>query len=134
MATTANQLYHIQVAYEDTLNIFFILWGVRYIYTILQDDEEEDVGAESELDESESEADVGAEDEKQSAQNQEKNNAKPAAPQKYVALPIIAPEEMKGYQKTKARYTEEVLRLCWCVTHLLLLLLPWISLCGLFLH
>lgn len=80
---------------------------------ILQDDEEEDGGAESELDESESEADVCAEEEKQRAQKQEKNNdAKSAAPQKYVAIPVIAPVELKGYQKTKTRSTEEVLSLC----------------------
>ncbi|XP_017268234.1 hsp70-Hsp90 organizing protein 1 isoform X1 [Kryptolebias marmoratus] len=76
--------------------------------SVEQDDEEEDGGAESELDESESEADVVAEEEKQRAEKQEKNNdAQSAASHKYVALPVMAPEEIKGHQKTKARSTEE---------------------------
>lgn len=79
---------------------------------IPQDDEEEDGGVESELDESESEADVVAEEEKQRAQKQEKIiDAKSAASHKYVSIPVMASVEIKGHQKIKARSTEEVLKL-----------------------
>ncbi|KAM4592071.1 uncharacterized protein PAE49_020695 isoform 1-T1 [Odontesthes bonariensis] len=72
-----------------------------------QDDEEEDGGAESELDESESEADVVAEEAKQSAQKEEKKDAKSVASHMYVSTPVMAPAGIKGPQKTKARSTEE---------------------------
>ncbi|XP_008277977.1 stress-induced-phosphoprotein 1 isoform X2 [Stegastes partitus] len=72
-----------------------------------QDDEEEDGGAESELDESESEAEAGFEEEKQSVQKEEKKEAKPAASNKYVATPVMAPSGIRGHQKTQARSTEE---------------------------
>ncbi|XP_017164673.1 hsp70-Hsp90 organizing protein 1 isoform X1 [Poecilia reticulata] len=71
-----------------------------------EQDEEEDGGAESELDESESEADI-AEEEKQRATKEENKETKSAAPNKHNATPVMAPAGLK--QKTKANSTEEVL-------------------------
>ncbi|PWA26055.1 hypothetical protein CCH79_00001646, partial [Gambusia affinis] len=69
-----------------------------------EQDEEEDGGAESELDESESEADI-AEEEKQRATKEENKETKSAAPNKHNATPVMAPAGLK--QKTKANSTEE---------------------------
>ncbi|XP_029306384.1 stress-induced-phosphoprotein 1 isoform X2 [Cottoperca gobio] len=72
-----------------------------------RDEEDEDEGAESDLDESESDAEVGAEEEKQEMQKEEKNEAKSAASQKYVATPVMAPSGIKEHQKTQGRSAEE---------------------------
>ncbi|MED6271536.1 hypothetical protein CHARACLAT_021301, partial [Characodon lateralis] len=68
-----------------------------------EQDNEEDGGAESELDESESEADV-AEEEKQRAENKE---TKSDASDKHVATPVMAAAGLKEQQKTKAKSNEE---------------------------
>uniref|UniRef100_A0A3Q3D128 Zgc:123010 n=1 Tax=Haplochromis burtoni TaxID=8153 RepID=A0A3Q3D128_HAPBU len=75
--------------------------GKAYLAGNLYDDEE-DGGAESELDESDSEAEVGGEDEKQRAQQEEEGKLEACS--KDLATPAIAPS---GYQETQARSAEE---------------------------
>lgn len=78
-------------------------------YPIYQD-EEEDGGADSELDESESEGDV-AEEENQRSTKEENKETKSAAANQHDAIPVMAPAGLKGQQKTKANSAEEVLRM-----------------------